>query len=100
MKIPISNELVDVYSDLVAHQASMNYEKLRASDVTRYILNIFNQRDKDLTVEVVHNIIQTLHDSFTVYDYDNISDVSGINIRNEVSEIKELFKRGKEEIIL
>ena len=96
MKIPISIELADVYSDLIGHQASMDYENLRPSDVTRYILNIFNHKDEDLTIDVVHSIIQTLHDSFTTYDYDRISEVSGVNIHNEVREIKELFKMKKE----
>ena len=99
MKIPISNELGDVYFDLVGLQAHMDYENIRASDVTRYILNIFDKRDNDLTVEVIHNVIQALHDSFKTYDYDKISDISGLNIRNEVSEIKELFKMKKEEIL-
>ena len=100
MKIPISNELGDAYFDLVGHQASMDYENLKPSDVTRYILNIFNHKDEDLTIDVIHNIIQTLHDSFTAYDYDKISEISGLNIRNEVSETKELFKMKKEDIIL
>ena len=100
MKIPISNELGDTYFDLVGLQARMDYESIRPSDITSYILNIFNYKDEDLTVDVVHNIIQTLHDSFTVYDYDKISDISGINILNDTREIKELFKMRKEEMIL
>ena len=96
MKIPISVELADVYSDFVGHQAHMDYENLRPSDVTRYILNIFDHKDEDLTIDVIHNIIQTLHDSFTTYDYDKISEISGINIRHEISEIKELFKKKKD----
>jgi len=97
MKIPISIELADVYSDLVGHQAYINYENLKPSDVTRYILNIFKHKDIDLTVDVIHNIIQTLHGSFTTYDYEKISDVSGINILNDVREIKELFKMKNED---
>ena len=98
MNIPISNELGDAYFDLVGLQAQMNYESIRPSDVTRYILNIFDYKDEDLTVDVIHNIIQTLHDSFTTYDYDKISDISGMSIRNDTREIKELFRRRKEEI--
>ena len=100
MEIPMSTEILDVYSDLMGHQAHMNYENLRPSDVTRYILNIFNHKDEGLTVDVIHNIIQAIHDSFTTYDYDKISDISGVNILNDVREIKELLKRRKEGMIL
>lgn len=100
MKIPISIELADVYSDLVGYQARMDYESLKPSEITRYILNIFNHKDEDLTIDVIHNIIHSLHDSFTTYDYDKISDISGINILNDAREIKELFKRRKEEVII
>ena len=99
MKIPMSIELADVYTDLIGHQMNIDYETLKPSDVTRYILNIFNHKDGDLTVDVIHNIIQTIHDSFTTYDYDKISDISGVNILNDTKEIKELLKRRKEEIV-
>lgn len=96
MKIPISTALIDVYTDLIGYQASIDYETLKPSDVTRYILNIFNHNDEDLTVDVIHNVIQTLHDNFTTFDYDKISEILGLNIRNEVIEIKELFKMKNE----
>ena len=60
----------------------------------------FTGKFKDLTIDVIHNIIHSLHDSFTTYDYDKISDISGINILNDAREIKELFKRRKEEVII
>ena len=97
MKIPISIELADVYTDLIGCQNSIDYENLRPSDITRYILNIFD--DKELTVGVVYHLISNLHDHFSTVDYDKISEISGFNIRHELKETKELFKMKEEKIL-
>ena len=97
MKIPISIELADVYTDLIGCQNSIDYETLRPSDITRYILNIFD--DKELTVGVIYHLISNLHDNFSTVDYDKISEISCFNIRRELQEAKELFKDKDEKIL-
>ena len=98
MKIPISIELADVYTDLIGCQNSIDYETLRPSDITRYILNIFD--DKELTVGVIYHLISNLHDHFSTVDYDKISEISGFNIRRELKETKELFKTRNENTLM
>lgn len=90
MKIPLNLELADIYPDLIRHQISIDYENLRPSDITRYILNIFD--DKELTVGIVYHLISNLHDHFCTFDYDKISEISAFNILHELQETKELFK--------
>ena len=100
MNIPLSVELGDAYFDLIDLQAQIDIENIRPSDVTRFILSIFDYRDEDLTIAVVHNIIQSLHDCFKGYDNRKMSEISGIDVSDEVRTIKSLFKEKKEEVII
>jgi hypothetical protein len=97
MNIPLSIELGDTYFDLMDLQAKTDFDNIRPSDVTRFILRIFDYRDEDLTIAVVHNIIQSLHDCFKNYDNCKLSELSGIDISDEVRELKALFKAKTEE---
>ena len=97
MDIPLSIELGDTYFDLMDLQAKRDFDNIRPSDVTRFILRIFDYRDEDLTTDVVHNIIQSLHDCFTGYDNRKMSEISGIDVSDEVKNLKALFKEKTEE---
>jgi hypothetical protein len=90
MNIPLSLELADIYPKLIEEQIEREYQNLRPSDITRYILKIFD--DKELTVDIAYHLISNLHDHFSSFDYDKISEVSGFNIQRELREAKELFR--------
>ncbi len=93
MEIPINNKIGDIYSDLIETQCSIDYDKLRPTDITRHILMIFEERNlKDLTVDIVHGLIQKIHENFEVHDYCNMTDFIGFNLLNEVTETINFYK--------
>ena len=86
----LSHEIADIYPELISEQIETDYKNLRPSDITRYILSIFD--DKELTVEIAHHIIYNLHERFSAFDYNKISEITDFDIKTELQETKEMFQ--------
>ena len=86
----LSHEIANIYPDLTSEQLETDYQNLRPSDVTRYILKIFD--DKELTVEIAQHIIYNLHERFSAFDYNKTSEITDFDIKTELQETKEMFQ--------